>query len=56
MVPESFDYDAVHNRLVFGSFNGGAVRGFPYNGIANKNIVYDNTSVHTYVDGGTDGM
>lgn len=56
MIPESFNYDANRNMLIFGSFTGGAIRGFPYNSFTDSTVTYDNTSVHEYIAAGTDGI
>ena len=57
IVPEAFNYDAVNNRIVLTSLNGGSIRGFPYNSIPNSPpITYTSQQLHTYVAGGTQGM
>lgn len=56
MSPESFAYDIVNNRVVFGSQKDGSIRGFPYNNLDNIVMNYHSADVHTYVAGGTNGM
>lgn len=64
MIPESFDYDPIRNMLVVGSVNfgyggnnDGSIRGFPYTNINNGQVInFDATTMHTYVQGGTQGM